>query len=283
MAGHVRTHLVLAPVALLTAVASTWPLGAHLADHIVDGARLINPADPTTWHAAMIGADVFQTVWIVNWVLHAVSVHPLRLFDANIFYPAELSLARAEHLFATALLGAPGAAVGSPVLAHQTAVLLCGIANVWDTGVVIMRWTGSLVGSVVAGVLFAVSPVHQHENAHLQSLGTHYFPVLLLGLERFAATGHVRWAALAAGALALQALSGQYLGYLAVITWVVSGTLALLVGRATERPLQRLVRDGASLAVVSATAAAVVLLFSVPYLRLAAAHELPDNLALNAK
>src|SRR6185503_6284001 len=104
------------------------------------------------------------------------------LFDANIFYPAPLPLARAEHSVATAVLGAPGALVGGPVFAHQTAFLLCAVLNVWATAYVVMRWSGSLVGGLVAGVLLAVSPFHQRERPHLQSLGTQYFPLMLLGL-----------------------------------------------------------------------------------------------------
>ena len=115
-----RFHFVVPLVAVAAAIASTWPVALHWRDHVVDGARLINPKDAGNWWAANIGADVLTTVWVVNWVLHALVTQPLHLFEANVFYPAPHALARSEHIVATALLG-----------------------------------------GLVAGLLFAVSPFHQ--------------------------------------------------------------------------------------------------------------------------
>ena len=148
-------------VAVAAAIASTWPVALHWRDHVVDGARLINPKDAGNWWAANIGADVLTTVWVVNWVLHALVTQPLHLFEANVFYPAPHALARSEHIVATALLGVPGRLLAGPVAAHQSALLLCIALNVWATAYLVTRWTGSLLGGLVAGLLFAVSPFHQ--------------------------------------------------------------------------------------------------------------------------
>ena len=78
---------------------------------------------------------------------------------------------------------------GGGVRAHQSALLLCIALNVWATAYLVTRWTGSLLGGLVAGLLFAVSPFHQGGLFHLQRLGTFYYPLILLGLERFGATG----------------------------------------------------------------------------------------------
>src|SRR5690349_19161222 len=142
-------------VAVLVAVASTWPVAAHLRDHVVDGARIISPAGDENFGAVNIGADVLTTVWIVNWMLHALATQPLQPFDANIFYPAPFASGYTEHLFAVDLLGAPGKLIGGPVLAHQTALLLCIVLNAWAAAYVVARWTGSPVGGLVAGILFA--------------------------------------------------------------------------------------------------------------------------------
>src|SRR5687767_2857304 len=74
-----RFHAIVLPLAVVTAIASTWPVAAHLLDHVIDGARLINAQDPENFAAANIGADVLTTVWIVNWVLHALATQPLHL------------------------------------------------------------------------------------------------------------------------------------------------------------------------------------------------------------
>src|SRR5262249_3190542 len=124
-------HLVAALLGIATAVIATWPVTAHLSDQLIDGAMLTDPPRPEGCPAGNIGADVFTTVWIVNWVLHALATNPLHLFDANIFHPAPLALARSEHLIGLAPLALPGALVGGPVVAHQTALIACFALNVW--------------------------------------------------------------------------------------------------------------------------------------------------------
>jgi hypothetical protein len=273
-------HRVTLAIAILTAVASTWPIAAHLSDHVIDGAALIAPNRKESFAAANIGADVITTVWIVNWILHALITQPLHPWDANIFYPTPLAGARQEHLFATDLLGAPGALLVGPVFAHQSALLLCIILNFWGAAYVVARWTGSLVGGLVAGVLFAVSVFHQLQIFHLQSLGTCYFPLIVLALERFGAEGKPKWAGLVAVALALQVMSGQYLGYMAMVVAVVVGLVALLAGRPAERPLVRLLHDAGWLAVAALASVILTLPFILPYFRLMSTGDIPDNSAV---
>jgi hypothetical protein len=274
-----RFHRVTLAVAVLTAVASTWPIAAHMTDHVIDGAALIAPDHPEGFAPANIGADVITTVWIVNWILHALVTQPLHLWDANVFYPTRLASARQEHLFATDLLGAPGALLVGPVFAHQSALILCIILNFWAAAYVIARWTGSLVGGLAAGTLFAASMFHQGQIFHLQSLGTCYFPLIVLALERFGAEGKPKWAGLAAVALALQVTSGQYLGYMAMVVAVVVGLIALLAGRPGERLPARLAHDAGWLAVAGLASAILTLPFVLPYFELMSAGEIPDNSA----
>jgi len=268
-------HCWVAIAAVLIAVIATWPVAAHLSDHVVDGARLVNPKNTNDFWSGNIGADVLLTTWVVNWDLHALVTQPLHLFDANIFYPAPLPLARSEHLFGIALLALPGRLLGGPVVAHQSALLLCSVLNVWGTAYAVTRWTGSLGGGLVAGLLLAVSPFHQHNPAHIQSVATGYLPLLLLALEGYVATGAPRWAAAGAAGLLLQMLSGQYLAYYALVVWLVGGAVLVLVGRPAARPLPRLARDVGVLAAASTAATLMVVPFVIPYLRLGA--EVPSN------
>jgi hypothetical protein len=272
-----RFHVWALAVGVVTAVASTWPMAAHLSDHVVDGARFVSPAAPTTWAASNIGADVITTVWILNWVLHALVTQPLHLFDANIFYPTPLAGARQEILFGADLLGIPGALLVGPVFAHQTALLLCLILTFWAAAYVVARWTGSLVGGLVAGILLTVSPFHQGQLYHLQSLGTMYLPLIVFGLERFGATGRPRWAALVGMALAMQIVTGQYLGCMAVVTAAAGGAVSVVAGRADDRPFRRMGRDALWLGGAAAAATLVTLPFAIPYFRLSATGDIPDH------
>jgi hypothetical protein len=103
--------------------------------------------------------------------------------------------------------------------------------------------------------------------------------LLLLGLERFGATGAPRWAGIVGFALAGQVLSGQYLGYMAMVVAVVVGVIALFAGRPAERSFGRLAHDAAWLAVAAVGSAILTLPFILPYFRLMSTGEIPDNSA----
>lgn len=272
------------PTALLTAVFGTWPVVARIHSHVLDGAAIINARRaasgrlPDDYWAGNIFADTLSSIWILNWDIHALFSQPLSLFEGNIFFPAPAALARAEHMFTSALMGAPGGLLAGPVATHQSALLLVIFLSVCTTSYVVARWTGSLTAGLAAGVLFALSPFHQQNLYHLQSVGTEFLPLMLFGLERFSATGARRFLGAGAAALALQILSGQYLGFFAIVTWGVTGAIALAVGRSSDLPRAQLIRDAAWYAGLSVMAALAVLPFALPYLALSASGQLPDNL-----
>jgi len=256
--------------AVISTLAATWPVVLHLPDHVVDGGGYIpSGLGPTAeWARANFSADVLQTVWIANWNLHALATQPLDLFQANIAFPTSVPLARADHMLATSLLALPGRLVGGPVFAHQTALLLCGVINFLACAWLVLRWTGSRAGALVAGFTFMVSVYEVGGLHHLQSLCAAFLPIILLGTEEFAATGRRRWAAIAAAALSLQILSGSYIAFWGMATWA-SATCVAVVARQLPKPSpQRLGRD-ATLLVTAAVAAAIsVLPVVIPYLSL---------------
>ena len=52
-------------------------------------------------------ADTMLNEWIIAWVAHQAPRDPVRLFDANIFYPEPRTLAFSEHLVVPAAMAAP--------------------------------------------------------------------------------------------------------------------------------------------------------------------------------
>src|SRR6187401_37717 len=53
------------------------------------------------------GPDTRLYLWTLGWDLHALKTDPLRIFDANIFFPERHSLAYSEHLIGAAVLALP--------------------------------------------------------------------------------------------------------------------------------------------------------------------------------
>src|SRR5918996_1257657 len=102
--------LVAAVVYALAATVYTWPLVLHPASRL----------------AAPVGAgDPFLNLWILGWGLHAWTRSPMdvltgRVFDANIFHPADSTLAYSDHLLLqSALLSPVYAATGNLALCYN--------------------------------------------------------------------------------------------------------------------------------------------------------------------
>ena len=69
--------------------------------------------------------DVFGNAWTLAWIVHQTFTNPLRLYDANIYWPIPGVLGLTETQFPQALLASPIlAAGGDAVLAHNVVVLL---------------------------------------------------------------------------------------------------------------------------------------------------------------
>ena len=87
--------------------------------------------------------DAQLNEWILAWVDARLPREPLHLFQANIFYPANDTLAFSEPLIVPALLGAPIAWLGgSPVLVFNLLVI-AGFALTALAGyALVFAWTG---------------------------------------------------------------------------------------------------------------------------------------------
>ncbi len=234
-------------VALLLVAATallTWPLVAVLGSAVVD-----------------VGDPLFLA-WTLAWDLHALATAPLRLFDANIFYPSRWTLAFSDHLLGLLPLAAPAAlAGGSPVLVHNVVLLatfpLTGLAMFW----LVRELTGRPGAGLVAAVLYAFSHYRFAHLSHVQLLSHFWLPVLLLALHRTVARGG-RWRdfVLAGAAFVGQALTSGYYAYFAAAAVTIFAVWA--AAPASRPPLARLAGRGA----ITAVAAAVLLAPAVlPY------------------
>ena len=166
------------------------------------------------------GQDALLNVWIMAWDTHALLTDPLHLFDANIFVPFARTLAFSEINLSQALLAMPFTlASGNPVLGYNVALLLTFVLSGWGAYLLALRLTGSRLGGIAAGVIFAFNAYKLSNLAQIQLLSLHWLPFALIFLDRIlrpapAAGGAARrtWIDVAAAAafLALQALASFY-------------------------------------------------------------------------
>jgi hypothetical protein len=246
--------VLIAAAYVVLAVAMTYPLFFRMGDHV-----LITPID-----------NLLNT-WILAWDYHALVSRPLRLFDANIFYPARNTLALSEHLLGDLPLFAPVMLVtGNPLLAANAVVFGSFIFSGIAMFALAWRSTRSAWPAFIAGFVFAFAPPRIGQLGKWQLLSVQWAPLALLFLDRFLESRRWRDGLLAAGFYVLQVLSSFYLGY--GLTFVLVAHLAyrLLTDGSLRRPA--LLSRGLACATL---AAALILPAASPYVVVKRASGLP--------
>lgn len=242
MTGWKEGVAVFAGFCALTAIL-TYPLILHLATAVT------NPGDP-----------LFNS-WTLAWGVQALLTDPLRLFDANIFYPHARTLAYSDHLVGSALLAAPVfLATGNALLAHNVVLFLSFSLSGLGMYYLARHLTGHRGASLIAGLIFAFAPYRFGHLSHLPLLTAQWMPLTLLFLHR-ALAGGGRWRDVLAfgGFFTLQGLSGGYYTYYLALTVTYLLGVSLWV---RGRPVWRIVPR---LAIVGGGAGLVLLPFLLPY------------------
>ena len=151
----------------LFAVIATHPLWLRFASAV--------PSD--------IGDPLLNT-WILAWDVRSLTIHPLNLFDANIFFPLPGTLAYSEHLLGNALAALPVLLLtGEPVVAYNATFLLSFIVGGWGTYLLVRRYTYCGWAAFLAGLAFAYAPYRLTSFSHVQLRTLQWLPISLLCLE----------------------------------------------------------------------------------------------------
>src|SRR5262245_36752724 len=231
-----RTFLVAALFVVL-ALLMTWPLLPNLRTAVAD------PGDP------------YINVWVLDWDWYATFHQPLRLFEANAYYPARHTLAYSDHLYGIALLLFPLRAAGVDALTAHNVALILGFAFSGFAAFVLGRMlTGSAMAGVAAGVFYAFLPFRFTHLGHVHFVSAGWPVMLLAALLHSARQPSWRRAALFAAAFLMNGLSNTH--------WMLFGSFltALSVPIALPRP-----RDWMRIAAATAVALLLLAPFLVPY------------------
>jgi hypothetical protein len=175
--------------------------------------------------------DPLFSIWRISWVDHRIWTHPTTLFDTNIFYPEQLTLAYSDPVIVPAILAAPLFWLGVPrAIAYNLLFLSSFVLSGVATYYFVRALTGRRDAAAVAGAVFALYPFRFEHYSHLELQMTVWMPLALWALHRAMAAGRLRDGLAAGLAFALQMLSSLYFGmFFAVYLLVVSA--ALWVGR----------------------------------------------------
>ncbi len=204
--------------------------------------------------------DARLNAWAISWVAHQVVHDPLRLFDANTFYPLAKTLAFSEHLFVPGLMALPLLLVTNDLVLSYNLVLLASIfLSALGMYLLTFSLTGGRVAAILAGLFFSFAAFRFNRLPHLQMQLYAFLPLALLGLHKFLETGKRNWAWGSAAFFVLQVLSGTYLAAMTAVAILIA-VATLVVGSGRSRTELK------SLVLAFAVAALSIYPFARPYL-----------------
>lgn len=174
---------------------------------------------------SQVVADVPDThlyIWTFAWDAYAFLHQPLRIFDANIYYPFANTLAYSENLIGSALFAAPIIwLTGNLVLAtNLTALITCVLCG---TGAYLLarRLHISIMGAFICGVIFAFAPPRFFRLGQLHMTAVQWMPFALAFLHTYLENGRRRELLLALACFSLQALSSGHGAVYLLVTIVL--------------------------------------------------------------
>jgi len=244
------------PVAALLAyvaltIVATWPLALGLNRDVA-------------WDLGDSLLNMWSIAWNDEQLLAILGGDLSRLgsyFDGNIFYPAPLTLAYTEHMFAPAVQALPVyAATGNPILAYNLLFLASFALSGWGMYLFVRELTGNAWAALVAGLLFMFAPYRMPQAPHLQVLSSQWMPLALYGFRRYFDSGRRLPLAGAGAALVTQFLSNGY--FLLYFPMFVTAYVLWEVG---TRRRWRHRRTWLDLTVTAVIVLACVIPFLLPY------------------
>jgi hypothetical protein len=237
-------------VALVTFlyIALTLALAAPLSLHPASRVLVDNP-------------DTHLYIWTLAWDVHAFTARPSAIFDANIYYPYNGTLAYSENLLGSALVAAPviwltGDLVLALNLVQLSTCVLCGLG-----AHLLARRAGlSALGATLAGMVFLAAPPRFFRLGQLHLTAVQWVPFGLAFLHSYLDNRRPRDLRWAIAFFTLQALTS---GHGAVFLGVAAVTLVLYRLASGERIAPR--RLSADVGVLGLALLAPLAVLYAPY------------------
>lgn len=204
------------------------------------------------------------SVWNVAWVAHSLITEPANVFNANIFYPQQGTLAYSEANLVAGVMAAPVYALtGNPVLAHNVVVFVSLVLAFVLTWLLVRRLTGSQWAGLAPGAAFAFSSYVSAHTAHIQLLLVFVVPLVLIVWHWFEEAPSIRRGAGLGATLTFSVLACAYYG---IMMGLAIGFAALWFAWRRPSPKPYWVGLGAAVVVAALTVAPI----AIPYASLRA-------------
>jgi hypothetical protein len=208
-----------------------------------------------------IAPDPFLMMWMLMWDTHAIIHQPLSIFDANIYYPQQHTLAYSENLIGSTVFAAPVLwLTDNPVLAMNVVALLSCVLCGLGAYLLARRVGVGTHGATLTGLIFAFSPPRFFRISQIHVTTVQWMPFALAYLHAYLDRGRKRDLLMVAAFFTLQALSS---GHGAVFLLVAM--LGLIAYRVLFGEPIAFIRRLSDLGVAGALLLAPAVLIVLPY------------------
>ena len=173
--------------------------------------------------------DPLLNAWILAWDVRTLLSNPLSVFDTNMFYPHQNTLAYSESQFSNALLALPiYVTTKNPILAHNFVYLFSFVMSGFGMYLLVNHLTKNIAAGVMAGIIFAFVP-YRFSHFQIQMLATQWMPLALLYLDR--AVHRQKWSSFLLFGLFynLTILASYYYAMFFTVALIVLGLAYLLI------------------------------------------------------
>jgi len=186
--------------------------------------------------------DPLFSIWRLAWIAYQLPRHPLALFDGNIFYPEQHTLAYSDAIILPGAIGALFIWSGlPPVVVYNLLVWLSFATAAAAMFCLVFTLTKDALAGWCAALIFAFVPYRFAHYVHLELLWSCWIPLTFLALHR-TLCGHRRQGPLIGVFAACQTFSSVYYGLFLSSVLCVATPIMLLTHRGAPTKLSLLVR-----------------------------------------
>lgn len=163
-----KKHILIFVIFFLLAIVITFPLVLHLSDYVFGK------------------GDELLITWIMNWNIHSLLTNPLNLFQTNIFYPYQYTLAFSDFHFTSSLIGfLPFLITREPMVVYNINVIAAIVCLGFFSYLLVYFITKNIFSSFISGLLISFSPFILGRLFQLQVVSIYWIPLSLLFFLRF--------------------------------------------------------------------------------------------------
>ncbi|MBI3120475.1 MAG: hypothetical protein HYZ08_02545 [Candidatus Kerfeldbacteria bacterium] len=144
--------------------------------------------------SATFDRDNLLVNWMLAWDMHAITHFPLKLLDANIFFPHSHTLLYSELLLSQSILALPIYLVSkNSLLAYNIWILLSYILAALGAYLLAYYYTKHSYASWIAGLIFGFATYRIISIHHFQNLSIFWIPFAVLCWQKYFDTSKRRY------------------------------------------------------------------------------------------